>query len=98
AVGSRGFTIAEADCVAVVVGLDRELTYDKLRTATLLISQGAAFVGTNPDRTLPSPAGPVPGAGSILAALQAASGVQPTIIGKPGTAGFMAAMDSMGVS
>ncbi|MCW5873703.1 MAG: HAD-IIA family hydrolase [Anaerolineales bacterium] len=98
AVQERGFTIAESDCVAVVAGLDRELSYEKLRTATLLIAKGAAFVGTNPDRTLPSPAGPVPGAGSILAALQAASGVQPTIIGKPGTAGFMAAMDALGVT
>lgn len=98
AVQEHGFTIAESDCVAVVVGLDRELTYEKLRTATLLLAQGAVFIGTNPDRTLPSPAGPVPGAGSILAALQAASGVQPTVIGKPGTAGFLAAMDALGVT
>lgn len=98
AVQARGFTIAESDCVAVVAGLDRQLTYEKLRTATLLIANGAAFVGTNPDRTLPSPAGPVPGAGSILAALEAATGVQPVVIGKPGTAGLMAAMDALGVT
>lgn len=98
AVEARGFTIADTDCVAVVAGLDRHLTYDKLRTATQLIAKGAAFVGTNPDRTLPSPDGPVPGAGSILAAIQAATGVQPTIIGKPGAAGFLAAMDVLGVT
>ncbi len=98
ALETRGFTLADTDCIAVVAGLDRQLTYDKLRTATQLIAMGAAFIGTNPDRTLPSPDGPVPGAGSILAALQAASGVQPTIIGKPGAAGFMAAMDAMGVT
>ncbi|MCW5887511.1 MAG: HAD-IIA family hydrolase [Anaerolineales bacterium] len=95
---ARGFTLADHDCIAVVAGLDRQLSYDKLRSATLQIAKGAAFIGTNPDRTLPSPDGPVPGAGSILAAIQAASGVQPTIIGKPGTAGFMAAMDALGVS
>lgn len=98
ALEERGFTLAEQDCLAVVVGLDRELTYDKLRIATQLISRGAAFIGTNPDRTLPSPNGPVPGAGSILAALQAATGVQPAIIGKPGTAILNAAMAALGAA
>ena len=98
ALEERGFTLAEQDCLAVVVGLDRELTYDKLRTATQLISRGAAFIGTNPDRTLPSPQGPVPGAGSILAALEAATGVTPTVIGKPGTAILDAAMAALGVT
>ncbi len=97
AVQEKGFTIAEKDCIAVVVGLDRELTYEKLRRATLLISGGAAFVGTNPDRTLPSPEGEVPGAGSILAALEAATGASPTIIGKPGTALIESAMQQLGV-
>jgi 4-nitrophenyl phosphatase len=97
AVEEKGFTIAETDCVAVVAGLDRELTYEKLRRATLLINGGAAFIGTNPDRTLPSPEGEVPGAGSILAALEAATGVAPTIIGKPGTALLESAMDQLGV-
>lgn len=94
----RGFTLAEEDCIAVVAGLDRELTYEKLRKAALLINAGAAFIGTNPDRSLPSPAGPVPGAGSIQAALQAATGVAPVVIGKPGTAILEAAMAALGVS
>lgn len=67
----------------VVVGWDRELTYDKLRLATLAIRGGARFIGTNPDRTFPSPEGIIPGAGAILAALEAATDLQPTVIGKP---------------
>ncbi len=67
----------------VVVGLDTGLTYDKLRRACLLIRGGATFIGTNPDRTFPSPEGITPGCGSILAALQAATDVSPTVIGKP---------------
>ncbi|MCL5428443.1 MAG: HAD-IIA family hydrolase [Chloroflexi bacterium] len=83
ALQEKGFKNTDTDCLAVVVGLDRELTYDKLATATHLIRSGVAFIGTNPDRTLPSPNGEVPGAGSILAALEAASDVKPIIIGKP---------------
>jgi 4-nitrophenyl phosphatase len=83
ALRERGFTNGDSECLAVVVGLDRELTYDKLRRATLLIRSGSAFIGANPDPSLPSPDGDVPGAGSILAALETATGTQPVIVGKP---------------
>ncbi len=69
--------------VAVVAGLDRSLSYPKLQRAMWHIRAGAHFYGTNPDRTFPTPAGLVPGAGSIIAAIQAASGTEPTVIGKP---------------
>jgi len=78
-----GFYHSENNPVAVVVGLDRELTYDKLRKATLFIRKGSVFIGTNPDVTFPMPEGLIPGAGSILAALSVASGTTPKIIGKP---------------
>lgn len=83
ALTGAGFEIVEADAEVVVSGLDRELTYAKLTQAALLIRAGAAFIGTNPDRTFPAAHGIVPGAGSILAALIAATDVQPIIIGKP---------------
>ncbi len=67
----------------VVVGLDRGLSYAKLAEACLLIRRGAAFIGTNPDLTFPSERGLTPGNGAILAALQAATGVAPLVIGKP---------------
>jgi 4-nitrophenyl phosphatase len=98
ALEERGFTIADTNVIAVVVGLDRELTYEKLSRATLLIRGGAAFIGTNPDRTLPSPDGPVPGAGSILASIEAATETKPVVIGKPGTAILDAAMAHLGVT
>jgi 4-nitrophenyl phosphatase len=98
AMEDKGFSLADKDCLAVVAGLDRELTYDKLRQATLLIRAGATFIGTNPDRTLPSSNGPVPGAGSILAALEAATDTKPVVIGKPGTAILEAAMAALGAS
>jgi 4-nitrophenyl phosphatase len=54
----------------------------------LLIRAGATFIGTNPDVSLPMPEGLVPGAGSLLAFLKAATDVEPFIIGKPGPTMF----------
>ncbi|MBC7258020.1 MAG: putative selenium-dependent hydroxylase accessory protein YqeC [Chloroflexi bacterium] len=83
ALASVGFVLADEDVAAVVVGMDRQVTFEKLARATLLIRAGALFVGTNPDKTLPVPEGEIPGNGALLALLEAASGVQPLVIGKP---------------
>ena len=80
---AAGFNISSNGACAVIVGLDRELSFEKLREATLLIRAGAVFIGTNPDRTYPSPEGLTPGAGSIIAAIEAATDTQPVILGKP---------------
>jgi 4-nitrophenyl phosphatase len=68
---------------AVVVGLDRQCTWEQLAEAALAIQAGALFLGTNPDVTFPIERGQVPGNGAILAALVKATGVDPRIIGKP---------------
>jgi len=81
----------------VVCGLDRELSWDKLATATLNIRAGAHFVGTNGDTSLPTEHGITHGNGAILAALQAATGVVPTIIGKPEPIIYQQAMELLGV-
>ncbi len=83
ACAEHGFFQADKKALAVIVGLDHTLTYDKLQIATTLIRSGATFIGTNPDLTFPTPQGLVPGAGAILAALTAASGIKPIIVGKP---------------
>lgn len=67
----------------VVQGLDRMLTYDRLTMAVKHLLNGAAFVQTNPDRLLPVDGGFLLGAGSIGASLQAATGIEPIVIGKP---------------
>jgi 4-nitrophenyl phosphatase len=81
--------------LAVVAGMDRTLNYEKLRKATLLIRNGAEFIGTNPDQTFPTPEGLVPGAGSILAALETATGVTPIIAGKPEISMFKIALSRL---
>jgi 4-nitrophenyl phosphatase len=79
-----GFRLVDepnADCV--VVGLDRALNYAKLTTAIRAVARGARFIGSNPDVSLPVEDGLIPGAGAIQAAITAATGVKPLIIGKP---------------
>lgn len=93
---SHGFFPGDQEVLAVVAGLDRSLTYDKLTKATLYIRSGALFIGTNPDRSLPTPQGQAPGAGAILAALEAATDIQPIIIGKPNPEMYLEAMKRLG--
>jgi 4-nitrophenyl phosphatase len=86
----------EEQPAAVVVGLDLGFTYEKLKAAHHALQQGALFIATNADTTLPTESGLVPGAGSIIAALAAASGRQPIVIGKPETPMLEMAMLRMG--
>lgn len=81
----------------VVCGLDRELSWDKLATAALNIRAGAAFFATNGDVTLPTEQGFVPGNGATLAALEAATGVSPIVIGKPEPVLYQQAFSVLGV-
>jgi len=98
AVADAGYQIAEDHRAveAVVVGMCRGLTWEMLVQATLAIRAGARFIGTNPDPTFPSEIGIVPGAGAILAALEAASETAPVIIGKPEPHLFRAALARLG--
>jgi 4-nitrophenyl phosphatase len=105
----RGFTLTElyelnddkdhpnmgADIV--VCGMDQTLSWDKLATATLNIRAGAKFIGTNADTTLPTERGITHGNGAILAALQVATGVTPTIIGKPEPIIYQQALTLLGI-
>jgi 4-nitrophenyl phosphatase len=91
ALQEKGFEIIDdrhseaqaAGCIAVVAGMDRSFSYEKMARAALLIRAGVPFIGTNIDVTFPTPRGLVPGAGSLLAMLEAATEVPPTLIGKP---------------
>lgn len=71
---------------AVVVGMDRAVTYPKLRDAALAIQRGVPFIATNTDRTLPTELGLIPGAGALVGLLEIATEVKPRVIGKPSAA------------
>jgi 4-nitrophenyl phosphatase len=104
----RGFTLtglyevndgtAQPGADIVVCGMDTEISWDKLATATLNIRAGAQFIGTNGDTTLPTERGVTHGNGAILAALQAATGVTPTTIGKPEPIMYRQAIALLGVA
>jgi 4-nitrophenyl phosphatase len=79
----NGFFHSETSPVAVVVGMDRQVTYDKMSRAAIFIQNGIKFFGTNPDKSFPTPEGQAIGTGAILAAIAAATGVEPHIAGKP---------------
>ncbi len=81
-----GLEIAEAGASvqAVVIGWDRSFTWERLREASLAVQAGADLFASNADATYPAPDGTTwPGAGSILAAVEAATGVRATVFGKP---------------
>lgn len=78
-----GFRLVDHDPDAVVCGLDRRLTYDRLAGACFAIRAGAPFVATNPDLALPTERGFLPGNGATIAYLHAATGIAPVVIGKP---------------
>ncbi len=67
----------------VVAGLDRNVTYDKLRAACFAIERGAKFLATNADTSLPVEEGEAPGAGALQAAITATTGTRPVVVGKP---------------
>jgi 4-nitrophenyl phosphatase len=82
---------------AVVVGLDRAFTYEKLAAAHAAIRNGARFIATNSDATLPTESGLVPGCGSIVAAIETATSTRPVVIGKPEPLMLEIALAQMGI-
>ena len=74
---------AAAGVDAVVVGLHQDFDYARLRTAVTAIRRGARFIACNRDPLFPTPDGPVPGAGSIVAAIATSAQVEPAVAGKP---------------
>lgn len=84
ALTSAGFKIVNhSHADIVVVGLDRDITYEKLTLATLAIQSGAQFIATNSDTNLPNERGMLPGAGTIIAAIKTATQTEPIVIAKP---------------
>jgi HAD superfamily hydrolase (TIGR01450 family) len=84
ALAARGVqAVDEGPADAVVVGFHKEFDYDRLNAAYQAIRGGARLIGTNDDTTYPTPDGPIPGGGALLASVAAAAGVEPAVAGKP---------------
>ncbi len=97
ALESAGFYYSEDNPLAVVVGFDRNITFEKFVKAYRFIRAGAPFYGTNPDFTFPTPEGFIPGSGPFIAFVQAASGQEPIIAGKPSPYLFDLCFEELGL-
>jgi NagD protein len=87
-----GFTVSQNNPDYVVVGkTTTNFNFETMKIAVRLIRDGAKFIGTNPDMTDPTEQGIEPACGTILAAIEAASGKKPYIIGKPNSLMMMMA-------
>lgn len=78
-----GVPVGAAPADAVLVGLHLDFDYERMRAATTAVLGGARLLATNDDATFPTSAGPLPGAGAILAGIVVASGAVPVVAGKP---------------
>lgn len=84
ALETRGVSVAQGERAdAAIVGWTRSFDFDSLAATASAARASGRLVGTNEDPTHPTPAGLMPGAGALLAAVATASGVQPQIAGKP---------------
>lgn len=84
AVRLRGaIPVEDGDADAVMVGFHRSFNYERMRIASRAVQRGARLLGTNDDPTYPTPDGPIPGGGAILASIATAAGVPPIVAGKP---------------
>jgi len=94
---SHGHEIVAFDSDVVVAGLDFNFDYQKLARASREIRRGAKFVATNTDATIPLEDGVMPGAGSIVKAIEIASGVRPLVVGKPSRIAMREALMRLGL-
>ncbi len=93
---TTGEEIPENSVTAVVAGMDREINLQKITIAMRLIMDGADFIATNTDGSFPTPDGINPGTGTVIGALQFASGTEPYVVGKPQPAIFQTALKVLG--
>lgn len=91
-----GETPPTEEIAAVVAGMDRQITHEKIKVAMRLILNGAEFIATNTDGSFPTPEGLNPGTGMVIGALQGTTNIAPTVIGKPQRAIFDAALEFFG--
>ncbi|WP_227397152.1 TIGR01457 family HAD-type hydrolase [Jeotgalibacillus aurantiacus] len=83
ALTDKGLTIKDENPDYVVVGLDREITYEKLALGCLAVRGGAKFISTNGDIAIPTERGLLPGNGSLTSVIAVSTQTEPMFIGKP---------------
>ncbi|MFC3041395.1 TIGR01457 family HAD-type hydrolase [Virgibacillus xinjiangensis] len=99
ALKNEGLTVADdEDCDFVIVGIDRQVTYEKFAKACLNVRNGAEFISTNSDVSIPTERGMLPGNGSLTSVVSVSTGVDPVFIGKPESVIMEEALEMIGLS
>jgi 4-nitrophenyl phosphatase len=83
AIEEKKLTFAGENADYVVIGIDREISYEKLAVACLAVRNGAVFISTNGDIAIPTERGLVPGNGSLTSVIEVSTQTKPVFIGKP---------------
>ncbi|MGD8996933.1 MAG: HAD-IIA family hydrolase [Anaerolineae bacterium] len=83
AIHDAGYVITELNPDYVVLGETHSYNLGRITEAIRLITAGARFIATNPDRSAPSEDGIIPACGAMAALIEAASGKSPFYVGKP---------------
>ena len=95
-VAEAGASGAGTGVAAVLQGLAPTTCWADLAEASVALRAGALWVAGNTDSTYPTPRGPLPGNGAMVAALVAATGLQPVVVGKPEPALHQASVERVG--
>ena len=98
ALEEKGFIYAGENADYVVIGIDREISYEKLAVACLAVRNGAAFISTNGDIAIPTERGLLPGNGSLTSVISVSTQTKPIFIGKPESIIMEQALKVLGTS
>ncbi|MFD1737755.1 TIGR01457 family HAD-type hydrolase [Bacillus salitolerans] len=94
----KGFSMKEESPDFVVMGIDRQINYEKLAHACLAVRNGARFISTNGDIAIPTERGLLPGNGSLTSVVTVSTEVSPIFIGKPERIIMDQALKTLGTS
>ncbi|WP_305038436.1 TIGR01457 family HAD-type hydrolase [Halobacillus sp. Nhm2S1] len=83
ALRGEGLELVKESADFVVIGIDREINYEKLARACLEVRNGATLISTNGDIAIPTERGLVPGNGALTSVISVSTGVDPLFVGKP---------------
>ncbi|SFG67061.1 4-nitrophenyl phosphatase [Halobacillus alkaliphilus] len=79
----EGHEVVDDHPDVVIIGIDHNISYEKLTKACLHVRNGASFISTNGDRSIPTERGMVPGNGALTSVISVSTGIEPVFIGKP---------------
>lgn len=90
--------VSDANSEYVIMGIDRQITYEKLAKASLYIRAGAKFIATNSDKAIPTEHGLVPGNGALTSVVSVSTAEKPIFIGKPEPIIMEQALEKIGLT